>query len=389
MVESATYDVAIIGSGIVGLAHAVAARKRGLSVVVIERSSGVLGASIRNFGHICLTGQAGQALEYAELSRPLWIELARETGLWMRECGTVVVAQAPDEVSVLEQFRDDRGADDIVLLSSDEVLDRVPVAHGIPRGGAWLPRDLQVDPREAAASIARWLAVGGVEFRMRTTVLGVESGLVHTSRGEISAETVIVAVNHDVDQLFPELAENAAVERCGLDMMRVDADLRIPFSAPLFTGWSLVRYPGFAGMDSAAIVRARLAADHPDLFALDLNQMYTQTPNGSLIVGDTHYRDVGIPPFQSEFAFQALLQQARVLFGTDRLRVQERWQGVYATAPADFLIASPADGVCVVSVTTGIGMTTGLGLGESVINDLYASSHSHATTSTIAPAGRG
>ena len=80
MVESATYDVAIVGGGIIGLAHAVAARKRGLSVVVIERSSGVLGASIRNFGHICLTGQAGQALEYAELSRPLWIELAREPG---------------------------------------------------------------------------------------------------------------------------------------------------------------------------------------------------------------------------------------------------------------------------------------------------------------------
>jgi hypothetical protein len=64
-----------------------------------------------------------------------------------------------------------------------------------------------------------------------------------------------------------------------------------------------------------------------------------------------------------------------VLFGLDRgqLRVRERWQGVYASAPEDFLVASPADGVRVVSVTTGIGMTTGLALGESVIESLYAS----------------
>jgi len=37
------------------------------------------------------------------------------------------------------------------------------------------------------------------------------------------------------------------------------------------------------------------------------------------------------------------------------------------------LIEAPADGVRVVAVTTGIGMTTGLGLGESVISDLFSS----------------
>jgi hypothetical protein len=54
-----------------------------------------------------------------------------------------------------------------------------------------------------------------------------------------------------------------------------------------------------------------------------------------------------------------------------RLPVRQRWQGVYASAPEEFLIARPADGVRVVSVTTGIGMTTGLGLGESIVDDLF------------------
>jgi hypothetical protein len=104
--------------------------------------------------------------------------------------------------------------------------------------------------------------------------------------------------------------------------------------------------------------------------------MYTQRPDGGLIVGDTHYRGDGIEPFQGEPAFDALLALARDLFGVRDVRVRERWQGVYASAPEDFLVASPLPDVRVVSVTTGIGMTTGLGLAERVIDDLFASTRS-------------
>jgi FAD dependent oxidoreductase TIGR03364 len=369
------YDVAVVGAGIVGLAHAVAARKRGLSVVVLDRAAGILGASIRNFGHLCLTGQDGRAREYGEESRELWLALAAEAGFWIAETGTVVVAQAPDEAAVLEEFRDLRGAADIVLLDRDQVRERVPVAPDRIHAGAWLPRDLQVDPREAAGAIARRLHDGGVEFQFSTAVLGVEPGRVHTARGPIVADTVVVAVNYDVDQLFPLLAETHGVQRCGLDMMLVDAELDGPLTSPLFTGWSLIRYAGFARTESSAALRTRLHSEHPDLAALDLNQMYTQRPDGGLIVGDTHYRGDGIEPFQGEPAFDALLGLARELFGVRDLRVRERWQGVYASAPQDFLVASPLPDVRVVSVTTGVGMTTGLGLAERVIDDLHSSSH--------------
>jgi FAD dependent oxidoreductase TIGR03364 len=260
-----------------------------------------------------------------------------------------------------------------VLLDADGVRERVPVAAARVRSGAWLPRDLQVDPREAAGAIARWLRDDGVDFHFTTAVVGVEPGRVHTARGAFIADSVIVAVNHDVDQLFPLLAETHGVQRCGLDMLLVDADLDGDLTSPLFTGWSLIRYAGFTRTASAAALRARLVAEHPDLAALDLNQMYTQRPDGGLIVGDTHYRGDGIEPFQGEPAFDALLTLARELFGVRELRVRERWQGVYASAPQDFLVASPLPDVRVVSVTTGVGMTTGFGLAERVIDDLYSS----------------
>ena len=51
------YDVIIVGAGIVGLAHAYTAARKGLRVCVIERDAACVGASIRNFGFVTVTGQ--------------------------------------------------------------------------------------------------------------------------------------------------------------------------------------------------------------------------------------------------------------------------------------------------------------------------------------------
>jgi glycine/D-amino acid oxidase-like deaminating enzyme len=53
-------DLVVVGAGVVGLAHAIEARARGLSVVVVERDARAVGASVRNFGHVGTTLHGGE-----------------------------------------------------------------------------------------------------------------------------------------------------------------------------------------------------------------------------------------------------------------------------------------------------------------------------------------
>ncbi|ORA34669.1 TIGR03364 family FAD-dependent oxidoreductase [Mycobacterium aquaticum] len=373
MANQQSYDVVVVGAGIVGLAHAYHAHERGLSVAVVDHADGVVGASVQNFGHACITAQSGVARDYARLGRGHWLDLSRKAGFWSAEAGTYCVARHADELAVMHEFVPTRGEDEVVLLDREQILARIPVAEAGVTGGMYLPNDLQVDPRTAAPSIARWLAAAGVDFHWRTAATGFAEGVVNTSRGPISAGATFVTVNYDIDRLFPGLAERDGLIRCRLHMLRARMPLGFTLPAPLFTGWSLLRYSGFENLPSTADVADRLRAEYPGYVAIDLHQMYTPQPDGSLLIGDTHYRDVSAPVFQSEEGFTVLVDEARKLFGVNDIEISERWQGVYCSAPGqEFLIEEPIEGTHVVTVTTGIGMTTSMGLAQSNVDNVFA-----------------
>ncbi|SEE49930.1 TIGR03364 family FAD-dependent oxidoreductase [Jiangella alba] len=368
-------DLVVVGSGIVGLGHALEAASRGLTVAVVEREDRPLGASVRNFGHGCVTAQGDLAYPHALTSRERWLRLAREAGFWAGDTGTVVVARHDDELDVLESLAAERAGEGVSLLTASETDFRAGTAGA--RGGAFLAQDIRVDPRAAVPAIARRLAEQpGVTFRWSTTVLGVDTGGVRTSRGDIEAAQVVVCVGHDVDHLFPDLAAASGVRRCSLHMLRVAAPgTRLPeaSSAPaVLTGLSMLRYPALARQPATARIRQRLTETRPELLELGMNLMFTRHPGGDLLIGDTHAYGPSVDPFAAEPVDQLILDETAQLLGVAALRVRERWRGVYASAPGDFLVSQPAPGTTVVSVTAGIGMTTGLGLAAHVIDDLLA-----------------
>jgi hypothetical protein len=138
----------------------------------------------------------------------------------------------------------------------------------------------------------------------------------------------------------------------------------------VLTGLSLLRYGGFAGLPAAARVRDRVRRESPELAAAAVNLMFTQRPDGDIVLGDTHHYAPTHEPFDDEALAELLLREGARLLGVPELRVRKRWRGVYASAPTEFLNREVADGVRVVSVTSGIGMTTALGLAPAVLDDL-------------------
>jgi FAD dependent oxidoreductase TIGR03364 len=366
--DSERADLIVVGAGIVGLAHAVEAVARSARVTVVDRSSRAVGASVRNFGHGCVTAQAGVALSYATASRLEWLRLAKAAGFWLRDAGTVVVAATDDEYAVLSDLAAERG-DDVVLLDQDGVRAKAPVGGPIV-GGAWLPLDIRVDPREAPAAIAAWLADQGVTFHWSTSVLGIDGDEVRTSRGVLKADRLVVAIGHDVDRLFPEIAAEAGIQRCSLHMLALRQPSAAVIDSAVLTGYSMLRYDGFAVSPALARVRERLTTVDPEGTAAGLNLMFTQRPDGDIVLGDTHTYGQTVSPFRDETYDDLLLRHAHRLLDTADLRIRERWRGVYASAPQPFLVAMPAPNLAIASVTAGIGMTTAFGFAGDVLDRL-------------------
>lgn len=357
-----TTDVLIVGAGILGLAHAFEAQRRGLSVQIVEREADIVGASIRNFGHACLTAQAPEHDQRVVDSRAGWLAAAASAGFWAEEAGGLFVARTPAELALVDEFAQAK-PEQVVLHTAAQVRARLGGGDPTILGGAFLPQDVRVDPRTAAPTLAAWLASVGVSVHWGTTVRSITDGVVHTSRGDLRAERVIVCVGHDLDHLYPATASAAGIQRCRLSMALVDAPASFTSATATLTGTSMLRYAGISALPAADAVRTELAERTPSLLGIGANVMVTRRPDGTLLVGDSHHYGAAAAPFLDEDVSDTLLKEVAGLLGVADLRVRQRWQGIYASSPSmEVLRDSPAAGVESVTVTTGIGMTLSFGL---------------------------
>ncbi|MDK1395186.1 TIGR03364 family FAD-dependent oxidoreductase [Pseudomonas protegens] len=365
-------DLLIVGAGILGLSHAYAAAKRGLRVHVFERSATPLGASVRNFGQALVTGQPpGTMLELARASREIWADWQQLAGLQLKRNGSFLFARSEAEEQLLEAFCAGRALEHgyrVELLQGAALNDLYGGQFRHHRAALHGLDDQQLYSREAIPQLIDYLRRDlGVQFHFSTLVRDIQPGQLRSTAGNFHAPRIVLCSGHDYQTLLADQIAALQPQICRLQMLRARPEANLNLQHALLTGLSCVHYGAFADLPEAAAVQAQILSEAPHLHEHGIHLLISPTPYGELIIGDSHDYGSDPSPFNAEQVDNWLLELAEQTLGC-RVRVVERWQGVYgARGPAPFSFLEAAPGVHVALMHTGVGMSVGPAMAEGNI----------------------
>jgi FAD dependent oxidoreductase TIGR03364 len=365
-------DLLIVGAGILGLSHAYAAAKRGLRVHVFERSATPLGASVRNFGQALVTGQPpGTMLELARASREIWADWQQLAGLQLKRNGSFLFARSEAEEQLLEAFCAGRALEHgyrVELLQGAALNDLYGGQFRHHRAALHGLDDQQLYSREAIPQLIDYLRRDlGVQFHFSTLVRDIQPGQLRSTAGNFHAPQIVLCSGHDYQTLLADQIAALQPQICRLQMLRARPEANLNLQHALLTGLSCVHYGAFADLPEAAAVQAQILREAPHLHEHGIHLLISPTPYGELIIGDSHDYGSDPSPFNAEQVDNWLLELAEQTLGC-RVRVVERWQGVYgARGPAPFSFLEAAPGVHVALMHTGVGMSVGPAMAEGNI----------------------
>jgi D-hydroxyproline dehydrogenase subunit beta len=358
-------DVIVVGAGILGLAHALAASRAGARVLVLDRDAQANGASVRNFGFVTVTGQRWpDTWRRARRARAIWAELAAAAAIPVVQRGLYLACRRPEALAVAEAFVAGPMGEGCRLLTARDLPEGF--APGLT-GALHSPHELRVESREAIPRLAAWLAERqGVGFERGVAVRAVAPGEVMTTRGPLRAERILVCPGPDLVSLFPEAFARRATTLCKLHMLRVAAPgFRLP--GAVMSDLGLARYAGYADTPPLPALRARLAAEQGEELANGIHLIAVQGGDGSLVVGDSHHYGATPDPFQPAEVDALILRELSAVLAMPAPSVLERWIGLYPSGPEDMFAEEVAPGVKLVSVTSGTGASTAFAIAEETL----------------------
>ncbi|MBU3063964.1 TIGR03364 family FAD-dependent oxidoreductase [Nocardia sp. NEAU-G5] len=359
----------IIGGGILGTAHALAAVGRGHTVVQVEREVEARGATVRNFGLVWVSGRSERELEITLRSRRLWEEIGgRIAGVGFRPAGSITLVRTDAELAVAAAAAAAPSAAErgFELLEPARVREINPALRGKYLAGLHCSTDAAVESRQAMPALRAYMqATGRYTFYAGTEARTISGGTVTDDRGRrFEADLVLVCPGAAHSGLTRELVGDIPVRRVRLQMMQT-APLGEPLTTAIADGDSFRYYPGFAGPELDHLNReesqAFTAAQHK------MQLLCVQRLHGGLTIGDTHEYDEPFAFDVDEAPYEHLTAVTEELLGRKLPQVVRRWAGVYSQSidPGAIVTrAQAADNVWVITGPGGRGMTLGPALGE-------------------------
>ena len=177
---SDSFDLCIIGGGIIGCATAYYAARAGLRTILFERGELAGEASGINPGTVAQATKAPG--DHALMARASMRELARLDEAFGHcfdyvQAGSLVMIESDDQrdFAVEQAAGLQKCGVEISVIGAAEARRIQPILEGPIVGALWSPRDVLVSSRKMTLAFARFAREAGADIRERATVTGIAS----------------------------------------------------------------------------------------------------------------------------------------------------------------------------------------------------------------------
>ena len=209
------YDILIVGAGVVGASIAYSLIPYNVSVLLLDKNNDVaMGATRANSAII----HAGYDPKPGTLMARLNVEgnrlcgkLCEDLSVPFTRCGSLVISFSEEDRSTLSELYDrgiKNGVPDLKLLSKEELRKIEPGVSEEATGALYAPTAGIINPWELCLAQAEVFVKNGGTFLPGCEVQGISeisssegkrSYLLNTTKGEISADTVILCCGTEAD----------------------------------------------------------------------------------------------------------------------------------------------------------------------------------------------
>ena len=344
-------DVIIVGGGIMGSAAAFFLRRRGRSVILLER--GLLGqqASGTNFGNVRRQGRPLLQLPLANRSLEIWRQLPQLIGedVEFLPSGHMRICYGTERLGMFEDYAlraRDYGLN-LELFSGKQLRERFPFLGPQVGGASYSAPDGHANPRLAAPAFGRAAARAGAQIFENSEVVEVEKEGVDfraiASDGRIfRAPTMLIAAGAWANKLSSRFGEAVDLVAHGPQMGVTEP---LPYGLKTVVGVSA---------------------------ATDLETLYfRQIPRGNIIFGGgtrgPAYPDLNRAYVRPENTLNQLYQLQRIAPALRHLNVIRVWSGIESYLPDDLPIMGASSRVAGLHYAFGFcgaGFQLGPGVGD-------------------------
>lgn len=347
-----SYDVAIVGGGIVGAACAAEFARERMRVVVIESDIIGGGATAAGMGHIVVMDDSDAQFALTRYSQQLWREMREELPpeVEFESCGTIWVAADDEEMREVRRKESYYGARN----TPTQVLDLSALHEAEPNlrdglaGGLLVPEDAVVYPPCAAGYFMRSAQSAGAELRLGRAVR-IEPGIVHLEDGTtVSAGIVVNAGGASSPALTP-----------GLEIKKRKGHLVITD-----------RYPGYVRHQLVELGYLKSAHSlTSDSVAFNVQPRRT----GQLLIGSSRQYGAEHKEVDPMMVRRMLARALEYMPGLQKLVAIRTWTGFRAATPDKLPLIGPSPacpGLFLATGHEGLGITTSLATAKLLVDQV-------------------